>query len=266
MLQAQDVHFCIKNQPIIDQASIDLRPGELTVLVGPNGAGKSTLFKILAGENPCKHGNVRYNGRSIQQYKTRELARIRAVMPQHSELSFPFRAIEVVEMGLFAAGSDRGAQVIEDVMSLTETWHLREKLYGNLSGGEKQRIQFARVLAQVWEPKPFPRYILLDEPVSSMDIAFQHKAMNILQSVKERHVAVLVILHDLNMTAHYADRVVLLKKGLIFKQGSVEDTITSENLAWVFDHPIRVIPGTGTSAPFVQTTPTFTEKFSLTLS
>lgn len=266
MLQAQDVHFCIKNQPIIDQASLDLRAGELTVLVGPNGAGKSTLFKILAGENPCKHGIIRYNGRSIHHYKTRELARIRAVMPQHSELSFPFRAVEVVEVGLFASGSDQGAEVIGEVMEATETWHLREKLYGNLSGGERQRVQFARVLAQVWEPKPHPRFIMLDEPVSSMDIAFQHRTMRILQSVKERNIGILVILHDLNMTAHYADHVVLLKNGLIFRQGSVADTITSENLTRVFDHPIHVIPDSETSVPFVHTTPNYIEKFSLTLS
>lgn len=266
MIQAQDIHYCIKSQPIINQASVDLRPGEITILVGPNGAGKSTLFKVLAGEYPCKHGVVRYNGRKIQQYKAKDLAKVRAVMPQHSELSSPFKAIEIVEMGLFAAGATYLPEILEEVMRATETWPLRDKAYSNLSGGEKQRVQFARVIAQVWQPRPYPRFILLDEPVSSMDIAYQHKAMAMLQKVKEKNIAVLVILHDLNMVAHYADRVILLKKGLVFKQGSVADTMTSQNLEKVFDHPIQVHTRDGMDRLFIQTNPNYDENLALTLS
>jgi iron complex transport system ATP-binding protein len=138
MLQAQDIHFCIRNMPIIDRASISLKPGELTVILGPNGAGKSTLFKVLAGEIPCKNGKVAYNGTPIHSFSAKNLALVRAVMPQHSSLSFPFKALEVVELGLLSGGDPTCLTLVEEVMTETQTWHLKDKLYGNLSGGKNK--------------------------------------------------------------------------------------------------------------------------------
>jgi iron complex transport system ATP-binding protein len=255
MLQAQDIHFCIRNMPIVDQASVSLAPGELTVILGPNGAGKSTLFKILSGEIPCKYGNVAYNGSPITGFSPKNLALVRAVMPQHSYLSFPFKALEVVELGLLSGGNSYRQDLVEEVMTETHTWHLKDKLYGNLSGGEKQRVQLARVLTQIWDKKPYPRYLLLDEPTSSMDIALQHHVLKIIHKIKKRNIGVLAILHDLNLAANYADKVILLKKGRILYQGAVKDVMTATNLEEIFEHPIQVLSGSEDSPIIIQSIP-----------
>lgn len=255
MLQAKDIHFCIQNRPIVDRASMVLRPGELTVILGPNGAGKSSLFKVLSGEQVCKDGRVSYNGRPLDQFKNRQLAQVRSVMPQHSSLNFPFSVLEVVELGLLPLGKNYGADLLQEVMKQTQTWELRDCLYGNLSGGEKQRVQLARVLTQIWEKKPFPRYLLLDEPTSSMDIALQHHVLSIIQKIKERNIGVLAILHDLNLAANYADQVILMKKGNILFQGKAESVMNTENLMQVFDHPIKVYQGDERRPTIIQSIP-----------
>ncbi|WP_439482248.1 heme ABC transporter ATP-binding protein [Cyclobacterium plantarum] len=240
MLEAKNIHFCINNKPIVDQVSIHLKPGEMTVLLGPNGAGKSTLFRLLSGELLCKQGMVRYNGLPISGLKPKELAHLRAVMPQHSTMTFPFQVIEVVMLGLMLSKKKYPSNTVEEVMKATHTWELKNQLYGNLSGGEKQRVQLARVLCQIWDIKSFPRYLLLDEPTSSMDIAQQHHILEIIGQLKHRNIGILAILHDLNLAANYADNAVLLKNGTVIKQGPIREVMTAENLQQNFDYPIHV--------------------------
>lgn len=241
MLQAKDIHFCIRQRPIVKQASLEVKPGEILAILGPNGAGKSTLFNLLTGETSCTRGNVHYNGTAIDQLKTKQLASIRAVMPQHSSVNFPFTAQEVVELGLPTNTKTIGEKQLEEVMQLTQTLHLKDQFYQQLSGGEKQRIQLARVLIQIWAKKPFPRYLLLDEPTSSLDIAQQHIVLKILKRLKSQNIGVLLIIHDLNLAAHYADRVALIKDGLIAGIGPVEEVYTESLLSEVFDYPIQLI-------------------------
>lgn len=257
MLQAHDIHFCIKNRPIVDKASVNLMPGELTVILGPNGAGKSTLFKVLSGESQCKHGNIVYNGQALHTFNPKQLAQVRAVMPQHSSLTFPFKVEEVIELGLLSLGKTYRISLLEEVMKITQTWEFREQLYGNLSGGEKQRVQLARVLIQIWEKRPFPRYLLLDEPTSSMDIALQHLVLQIINKIKSRNIAVLAILHDFNLAANYADKIVLMAKGLIYTQGNVQETLTTTNLREVFNYPIQVIPPSSEHPMIIQSMPNY---------
>lgn len=241
MLQANDIHFCIRKRPIVKQASLEVRPGEILAVLGPNGAGKSTLFNILTGEIPCTRGQVWYNGHQTTSLKTRQLAAVRAVMPQHSTVNFPFTTYEVVELGCVLSNSKNLKKIIQEVMELTQTWKLKDQPYQQLSGGEKQRVQLARVLVQIWEKSPLPRYVLLDEPTSSLDIAQQHLVLSILNTLKPRNIGVLIILHDLNLAAQYADRVALLKDGLIAGIGKVHEVFTESQLSEVYDHPIQLI-------------------------
>ena len=251
MLKASKVHFCIRQRPIVDEASLELNPGEILAVLGPNGAGKSTFFKILSGEIKCKHGAIGYNGHDIHKLKSRELAEVRAVMPQHTQVNFPFTVQEVVELGLISTKAKNPSKLIVEVLEATNTTHLKDQVFNHLSGGEKQRVQLARVLVQIWEAKPFPRYLLLDEPTSSLDIAQQHAVLKILQTLKTRNIGILVILHELNLAAQYADKIALLKNGMIAKVGSVEDVLEEEILAYVFDHPIHLIPNPATGGVFV---------------
>jgi iron complex transport system ATP-binding protein len=242
MLQASSIHFCIQNRPIVNQASLTVEPGEILAVLGPNGAGKSTLFKILSGDTSCKHGHVSYNGTAIQGLKPAQLAEIRAVMPQHSSVNFPFSAQEVVELGLTTIKPKNPALILDEVMELTQTKHLAKQAFHSLSGGEKQRVQLARVLVQIWEQKPFPRYLLLDEPTSSLDIAQQHGVLGILRKLKARNIGVLIILHELNLAAQYADRIALLKKGNLAACASVPEVMQEQLLSEVFDYPVEVFP------------------------
>lgn len=240
MLKAKNIHFCIRKRPIVAQADISLQAGELVAVLGPNGAGKSTLLKILSGEIPCQRADIQYNGTDIRNYSAKALAKVRAVMPQHSILSFPFTAMEVVELGLGNQSFGTPDQLVQEVMKETQTWDLRDRHYGQLSGGEKQRVQLARVLVQIWEMRPYPRYLLLDEPTSSMDIAQQHHVLQIVSRLKKRNIGVLAIVHDLNLAGAYADQVVLLKDGVVRYQGETESVLTSETLEETFDHPVKV--------------------------
>lgn len=251
MLKASNVHFCIRQRPIVDEVSLELNPGEILAILGPNGAGKSTFFKILSGEVRCKHGAIGYNGHDIHRLKSKELAEVRAVMPQHTQVNFPFTVQEVVELGLISTKAKDPSKLIREVLEATNTIHLREQVFNTLSGGEKQRVQLARVLVQIWENKPFPRYLLLDEPTSSLDIAQQHAVLKILKTLKSRNIGILVILHELNLAAQYADKIALLKNGVLAKAGTVEEVLDEEILAQVFDHPIQLISNPATGGVFI---------------
>ena len=253
MLSASNIHFCVRQRPIVDQASLVLNPGEILAVLGPNGAGKSTLFKILSGEIPCKHGEVGYNGQAIESLKSRQLAEVRAVMPQHSQVNFPFTAQEVVELGLISSKTSHPEKLVKEVMEATNTHLLKDRVFNRLSGGERQRVQLARVLVQIWEQKPFPRYILLDEPTSSLDIAQQHAVLGILKTLKRRNIGVLVILHELNLAALYADRIALLKNGLLAKCGPVDEVLEESILTEVFDYPVSIIENPLTGQRIVST-------------
>lgn len=251
MLKASNVHFCIRQRPIVDEVSLELNPGEILAILGPNGAGKSTFFKILSGEVRCKHGAIGYNGHDIHRLKSKELAEVRAVMPQHTQVNFPFTVQEVVELGLISTKAKDPFKLIREVLEATNTIHLREQVFNTLSGGEKQRVQLARVLVQIWENKPFPRYLLLDEPTASLDIAQQHAVLKILKTLKSRNIGILVILHELNLAAQYADKIALLKNGVLAKAGTVEEVLDEEILAQVFDHPIQLISNPATGGVFI---------------
>lgn len=255
MLIASNIHYCIHQRPIVDTTEVRIAPGKLTTIIGPNGAGKSTLLKILSGDISCQHGVISYNGHNLTSLKAKDLAKIRAVMPQHSQLSFPFQAKEVVELGMIALGDKADQAIVQEVMEETQTWAFKDKLYSQLSGGEKQRIQLSRVLAQIWVDSATPRYLLLDEPTSSLDIAHQHQVLHIASRLKSKNIGVLAVLHDLNMAAAYSDHVIMLKHGKIFRAGAVEDTLTSETLQQVYEYPIQVFENQGYHGIHIQSLP-----------
>ncbi|AWW32673.1 heme ABC transporter ATP-binding protein [Echinicola strongylocentroti] len=242
MVSAENIHFCIRKKPILDQVNIDLLPGEVVSILGPNGAGKSTLLKILSGEKNCETGSVSINQVPLASIKPQQLAKYRAVMPQHSTVNFPYTVEEIVALGVLSHDANTPSrQLMEEVMGLTGLGHLGERMIDGLSGGEKQRVQLARVLLQIWEDKPYARYLLLDEPTSSMDIAQQHQVLRLVRNLRKKNIGVLAILHDLNLAAHYSDKVVLMKNGSVKASGPVKTIMTAENLSMVYGHPISVL-------------------------
>lgn len=244
MLSIQQLHYAYGTKVVIDNLSLNLQPGQVVALLGPNGAGKSTLMRLLAGELQPKHGQVQIEG--TPAHHTRILSTRRAMLPQQSTLSFPFRAEEVVLMGRMPhlhRGSEQPAdfEIVQQALKAAGVEHLATKPYTHLSGGEQQRVHFARVLAQIWEPPAQgARYLLLDEPIANLDPAFQVQILKKAAELASQNTLVLVSLHDLNMAAIYAHQLLLLQGGHLVAQGNPTEVLTEENLKQVYGLPFRV--------------------------
>lgn len=256
MITARGVSVHIGRSRILSDVDFDASPGEVTVMVGPNGSGKTTFLRALSGD-VAYAGQVAINGREIGALKPWEAAGMRAVLPQQTVLSFPFTVREVVRLGLI--GGRSGALAGEDerlperALARVDLDGFAGRYYQELSGGEQQRVQLARVLCQVWAPvlEGRPRYLFLDEPVSSLDIKHQLIIMNIARDFARRGGGVLAILHDLNLAAMYADRISVMHRGTLAAAGAPRDVLSDDLIARVFDCPLRVGMVPVGTTPFV---------------
>lgn len=258
MLEACDIKVTLGGASILKGVSLSVAPGEIVSVVGPNGAGKSTLFSVLSGALTPQSGGARLGRRALSDWPPEALARRRAVLPQHSELTFPFRGLEVVLLGRspHPGRSDRGKDltIARLAMLETETLHLADRIYTTLSGGERQRVQLARVLAQIefcdayphadgaatFEQEDSERFLLLDEPTSSLDPAHQHATLAAAQRASEKGIGVVAVLHDLNLAAMYAHRIVMLREGFVVAQGAPVEVLTEAIIESVFELPVSV--------------------------
>lgn len=218
MIEVRDIQVQRCGRTLVGGVSLDVQAGEMVAILGPNGAGKSTLLKVMAGELRPDRGEVRLLGRPLGHWRSTELARLRAVMRQDTHLEFAFTAREVVMMGRYphCPNGARAADwdIVEAALTAAGIGHLAARSYPHLSGGEKARVQFARALAQVWPGDGQPRLLLLDEPTAALDITHQHSVLAaVRRHAREHRFAVLAVLHDLNLAARYADRILLLDAG-----------------------------------------------------
>lgn len=247
MFEAKSVSVELGAKKILSDVSLELKAGETVALLGANGAGKSTLLKAMCGDVKTIGGEILLENRLLSDWNYHELARKRAVLSQHSVLNFPFTAREVALLGrnphVRGRESAKDLKIVADALKLVEAERFAEQTFPTLSGGERQRVHLARVLAQIWEqPKQnAARYLLLDEPTSSLDLAHQHLTLRIARRFSRENAGVLVVLHDLNLAANYADRICLMKNGRIFKSGTPQKILTPENIKVVFDFDVSVI-------------------------
>ncbi|ELB2793971.1 heme ABC transporter ATP-binding protein [Aeromonas hydrophila] len=255
LLHCRQLSLSRGGRPILDRLDLSLQAGSLTALLGPNGAGKSSLLKCLTGE--LEHqGEIRLFGRERQEWAGTELAHRVGVLPQSSSLNFPFLCEEVVAMGRLphSEPASRRDQIVGAAMTHAGVDHLAGRLYPGLSGGERQRVQFARVLAQIWqapdEPQQ-PRLLLLDEPTSALDLKYQHQLLTMARALAARHTAVLVVLHDLNLAARYADRLVMLEQGRVMADGTPREVLTPDLIDRLYDYPAQVILHPESGLPMV---------------
>ena len=256
MIEARDVSVDIAGKRIVAGVDFAARPGEIAAIVGPNGSGKTTFLKALSGELAYT-GYVALNGRDLSAMKPVEIATQRAVLPQVTTLSFPFTVREVVKLGLVGGRSGvlpgEDARLPERALARVDLDGFAGRFYQELSGGEQQRVQLARVLCQVWAPvlDSKPRYLFLDEPVSSLDIKHQLIIMNIARDFARRGGGVVAILHDLNLTAMFADRIFVMHRGRLAATGSPQDVLSDDLIEKVFDCRLRVGVLPAASMPFV---------------
>lgn len=256
MIVVEDITVDINHRRILHGVSLTARPGEITVVIGPNGSGKSTLMKALSRDY-AYGGSIHINDRNADTISVTDAAALRAVLPQASTLPFPFTVHEVVSLGLTAgrpgvslAGLKR---LPEEALARVDLAGFGGRFYGELSGGEQQRVQLARVLCQIWLPvlEGVPRYLFLDEPVSSLDIKHQLLIMDVARQFALGGGGVIAIIHDLNLAAMYADQIVAIKDGRIAGQGTPAQVLTDDLIAYVFDCPMRVGVVPAGPVPFV---------------
>lgn len=241
MLRATSVSVDIGRVPILRDINLSAAPGSLTAIVGPNGSGKTTLLRALTGEIAAR-GSLTLAGLSVSPRNAAALAVRRGVLPQASRLAFPFTVQEVVEVGHRAGRGAAHADLPRRALARVGLPHIAERFYQDLSGGEQQRVQLARVLAQIWEPveQGGPNWLFLDEPVSSLDIGHQLAVMRLARDFADQGGGVVTVMHDLNLTAMFADEVVMMKAGKIVAKGTPNEVITTATLSKVYDCDLAV--------------------------
>ncbi|MGB6104230.1 MAG: heme ABC transporter ATP-binding protein [Pusillimonas sp.] len=244
-------------QTVVRQVSLQLPPGQVLSLLGANGAGKSTLLSAFAGEirpEPTPNGEcaIFLNGRALSSLSAGQQARCRTVLPQKPGLAFDLQVSEVVSMGAYpfpALSQDEVDALTRDTLRRLDITHLAPRRYLELSGGEQQRVQFARVVLQILAERqadPRGRYMLLDEPTSSLDPLHQQALLRIVAELaRSERVGVLVILHDVNLAALWSDRIALLSEGTLLACGEPLSVLTPENLKAVYGVDVRVMPHPG---------------------
>jgi iron complex transport system ATP-binding protein len=210
MLDARNITVALRQRRLLDTVSVNIEPGETVAILGENGAGKTTLLRALAGDRQPsgmrQSGEVTLAGRPIRAWSLPQRARLRAVLPQRPELAFAFNAREVAGFGRYAhhggwrSPEDHG--IADAALRLTDAFHLADREVTTLSGGEQARVHLASVFAQLWETQSTsPRFLLLDEPTASLDLAHQHQLLGRRASSRVRGIGVVAILHDLNLAA-----------------------------------------------------------------
>ncbi|MDB5202518.1 MAG: hypothetical protein JWQ27_1927 [Ferruginibacter sp.] len=256
MLKISNLHYQVGKKEILKDISAEFAAGKFHMILGPNGSGKSTLLKLFSGSIDLKHGEVFYDEEKLSAISTVRMAQRRAVMSQQPELSFPLSVKEVVLMGRYPHFDFSPTKKDLDIfMAVIEKMQLQafiDRDYLTLSGGEKQRVQFARVLAQIWEPaEPGCRYLFLDEPLTSLDVNFQQEFLQVAKSLATAQTVLIAIVHDINLAAQYADELFFLKEGKLVASGEPQAILNSDLIEHVFSVRTQIVLHPVTQKPVV---------------
>lgn len=249
MLTVDGVSLSVGGRSILEDVSFEVQAGEVVSLIGPNGAGKSTILGVIAGDTKPDSGSVLLKDKPVGEYSYLELARLRALLLQKTQVAFSYLVHEVVAMGRTPwRGTKRAHEddaVIEQMMARTHTEMMANRDVTTLSGGESGRVHLARIFAQ---QTPL---VLLDEPTAALDIKHQEQTLQMSRELAAEGTAVLAVLHDLDVAAAYSDRIVLLDKGRVAANGTPTQVCTEERLSRVYQHPIEVLEHPVTKRPLV---------------
>lgn len=239
---------------LLQNINLELDAGETLGIIGPNGAGKTSLLHTLVGDVPPIEGSVHLLGEPIATWKPRARAQVVAALPQLSLLNFPYTVEEVIMLGRtpHSSGLKADTQIIREVMEATDTTRLETRIYTQLSGGEKQRVQIARVFAQVWrEESRKPRLLLLDEPTVALDLAHQQLILQSLRELSDSGCAIVVVSHDFNLMTVMADKITALRDGIQLAYGKPETVLTQDIFDRAFDVEVHITSHPVTKRPVV---------------
>ncbi len=253
MIEARNVHYSVGTAKLIDDVSFEVHPGEFLAIIGANGAGKSTLLKLLCKEIPATRGHIHIRQRPIASYRLDELAKFRAVLAQANTLSISFRVYDLVMMGRYPhfdhRPTARDVEIVQAVMDETGIATFANRDYNTLSGGEQQRVQLARVIAQVHDQPE--GLLLLDEPTNGLDLLYQQQILALARNLANKGYCVVSILHDINFASRYADQVLILEKGRRIAFGKPRNVITPETIKQAFQIQVRLLHDDEFDCPLV---------------
>lgn len=251
ILEVESLSCGYEGRAVVEDFSFSFKRGAFLGVIGPNGAGKTTLFKAISKILKPMSGCIRYDGADLSRISAMRLARDVAVLPQLLEIPFSFSVEEFVMMGRyphlgrFHAAKREDMDKVADAMKSAEVSHLARRMIKNLSGGERQRVLFAQALAQE------PRLMLLDEPVSHLDIRHQVELLDLLKRLNKRGLTVIVTLHDLNLASEYCDELILMDEGRISAKGAPEEILTYQTIEKVYKTPVIVKENPVSKKPYV---------------
>lgn len=254
-----DLSISVGGRDLLSNIKLECAAGEVMAIVGENGAGKSTLLNAIAGLSKPSQGNVAINNQSVAHYSKQQLAKVRAVLPQTSELNFPLDVTEIVRLGMCfnRITSDQQDQIARTCLAEVNAAQFAEREYLTLSGGEKQRVQLARVLAQLRSAESeagsvnTSRFLLLDEPTSALDLAHQYAMLALLRRLSEKGIGIIVIVHDLNTASLFSDKIVILKNGRLAKVGTPTEVIHEDVIKAAFNIDVSISTHPDKNKPFL---------------
>ncbi|MBX3039944.1 MAG: heme ABC transporter ATP-binding protein [Bdellovibrionaceae bacterium] len=244
LLKAQDLSFQVKERYLLQHVGFSVEPGEFLAVIGRNGAGKTTLLRLLTNDLTPKTGKIEIFGRPLAEFAQKDLATKRAVLAQSTPLNFAFEVLEVVLLGRIphertASSFEQDLEIAMAALAQVGLQGFERRNYLTLSGGEQQRVQLARTLCQIATDSP-ERLLFLDEPTSSLDVSHQHRVLETAKKICHEGAGVFAILHDINLAAQYADKVLILAGGRKVAFGPTADVLKADILSAAFQHNIMV--------------------------
>ncbi|NAW51700.1 ATP-binding cassette domain-containing protein [Elizabethkingia argentiflava] len=239
MIKAQGIHYKHKNFRILNGVDVSLDYGELLSIVGPNGAGKSSLLSILANEiKSNQQSYIFFKNKALSDWHIQDLSKHKAKFSQHNNHDIPLQVKDIVMMGRYPYFTGHPEKQDWDAMNKilleTDLFYLKDRDYYTLSGGEKQRVHFARLMVQL-ENNLSHKIAFLDEPLNHMDIKYQHLLMGVIKDFTRKSNGAIVVLHDLNLAAQFSDKILLMKNGEVLAYGKPQEVYTQQNISKAYN-------------------------------
>lgn len=254
MLRVEKISYELKGRKLLKDITFQVRKGEILAVLGANGAGKSTLLGVLCGEKKPNSGMIHFNGKPLASYDAATLSKCRAMLCQQQQMTLNFTVQEIVLMGRYphykGAPKLHDHQVVAETMELCGVRAFADREFLSLSGGEQQRVHLARILAQIWDNPD--SLLLLDEPISALDLHYQQKVLAIARALARKGFMVVLIVHDVNFAAMYADRILMLKNGRKLFHGTPIEVLAQKEIYTIFSVESNVIINPRTLKPYVQ--------------
>lgn len=240
----KSLSFSINDKLLIRDINLDIFEGDMVSIIGPNGSGKSTLIKLISNELDANSGSIIIKDKLNSSWSIKELSKFRAVLTQSGHLSFPFSTFDIIKMGRypFDTNKDVNDKICVELIDLLDLNNQIDQVYTTLSGGEKQRVQLARVFAQIWSDNTYEgKILMLDEPTSFLDIKHQYSLFKILKSLNNKGLTIMMVLHDINHALSYSEKIIMLKDSNLMGFGKINEIINSEILEKLFNLKLNLI-------------------------